>query len=152
ASLQRGLGPEHPLTLQVAHSLGESYLRQRRFTEAESILGNVLEARRRVLGEYNLYTAQSLDALGEIKLQQSSCPEAEKLLREALQIRQQKGPDGWERYQTESMLGAALWRLGKQDEARPLLTSGYQGMLAHQNSIPAEYRPSLKQAAAWASQ
>ena len=151
ASLQRTLGPEHPLTLKVAYALGESYVRQRRYREAESVLGKVLKARRRLLGEDNLYTAQALAALGEIKVQQRNYSEAEKLLRKALQVRHQKGPDSWERYYTESMLGASLWGLAKYSEARPLLTSGYQGMLEHQSSIPAEDRPALKRASAWAS-
>jgi eukaryotic-like serine/threonine-protein kinase len=149
ASLQRGLGREHPLTLQVAYNLGESYRQQRRFTEAESILGEVLEARRRVLGRNNPYTAQALGALGEIKLEQRDYSEAERLVREALEIREQKTPDAWERYYSQSMLGASLWALGKYSEARPLLTSGYEGMLQRQSSIPAEYQPALKQAGAW---
>jgi len=111
-----------------------------------------LEARRRLLGDNNLYTAQALGALGEIKLQQGNYSEAEKLLREALQTRQQKSPDAWERYYTESMLGASLSGLGQYSEARPLLTSGYEGMLRHQSSIPVEDLPALKQARAWVSQ
>ena len=151
-SLQRTLGPEHALTLKVAYGLGESYARQQRYREAESLLGKVLEARRRLLGDNNLYTAQALGALGEIKLQQRNYSEAEKLLREALQTRQQKSPDAWERYYTESMLGASLRGIGQYSEARPLLTSGYDGMLRHQSSIPVEDLPALKQARAWLSQ
>lgn len=151
-SLQRTLGPEHALTLKVAYGLGESYARQQRYREAESLLGKVLEARRRLLGDNNLYTAQALGALGEIKLQQRNYSEAEKLLREALQTRQQKGPNAWERYYTESMLGASLWGMGQYSEARPLLTSGYDGMLRHQSSIPVEDLPALKQARVWVSQ
>jgi tetratricopeptide (TPR) repeat protein/predicted Ser/Thr protein kinase len=151
ASLQRTLGPEHILTLHVAYNLGESYRQQRRFKEAESILDEVLEVRRRV-GRNHPYTAQALEALGEIKLEQHDYARAEKLLREALQIRDQKTPDAWERYWTQSMLGASLRGLGKHPDARPLLNSGYQGMLARQNSIPAEYQPALKRAEAWAAQ
>jgi len=152
ASLQRGLGPEHSLTLKVAYSLGESYAKQRKFRQAESILGNVLEARRRLLGDDNWYTAQALGELGEIKLAQNDYAGAEKLLREALQIREQKTPDAWERYWTQSMLGASLCGLGKCSDARALLTSGYQGMLERQNSIQAEYLSFLKQAGTWVDQ
>ena len=151
ASLQRGMGANHPLTLKVAYNFGESYRRQRRFTEAESILGEVLEGRRRVLGKDNPYTAQALGALSEIKIEEKSYSAAEQMLREVLQIREQKSPDAWERYYTESLLGASLWALGKSSEARPLLTSGYRGMLERQNSIPAEYRPVLEQAHAWST-
>jgi tetratricopeptide (TPR) repeat protein/predicted Ser/Thr protein kinase len=152
ASLQRGLGPEHPLTLQVAFGLGESYRKQRRFAESERILTEVLEARRRVLGDKNPYTAQALAVLGETKLDQLDYAGAERLLREALQIREQRTPHAWERYYTQSMLGASLLALGKYSEARPLLTSGYQGMIQQQSSIPAEYRPALEQARTWSAQ
>ena len=148
----QALGPEHPLTLQMQYHLGELYRRQRRFAEAKAVFEKVLEARRRVLGPDNPYTAQVLASLGEMRLDQHSYADAEKLLRDGLQIRQQKSPDAWERYYAESLLGASLWGLGKYAEARPLLTSGYQGMLEHQSSIPAEYRPALQQARAWASQ
>jgi hypothetical protein len=42
------------------------------------------------------------------------------------------------------MLGASLVGLGRHDEAKPLLTSGYQGMLERQNTIPAENRRALE--------
>jgi tetratricopeptide (TPR) repeat protein len=148
----RALGPEHALTLQMQFHTGELYRRQRRFGEADAIFEKVLEARRRVLGPDNPYTAQVMASLGEMRLDQHSYADAEKLLREALQIRQQKRPDDWERYHTESMLGATLWARGKSAEARSLLTSGYHGMLKQQGSIPAEYRPALQEARDRASQ
>jgi tetratricopeptide (TPR) repeat protein/predicted Ser/Thr protein kinase len=151
-SLQHSLGPDHMLTWKVSYSLGESYREQGKFKEAESIFDKVVEARTRVLGRNNPYTAQVLAALGEVKLEQHAYADAEKLLREAVQIRQQKSPDAWERYYAESLLGATLRGLEKYSDARPLLTSGYQGMLERQGSIPAEYRQVLKQAQGWASQ
>ena len=152
ASVQGELGPEHTLTLKVGFNLGESYRQQRRFREAESTLDKVLDARRRVLGADNPYTAQVLGSLGEIKLEQRNYVEAEKLLREALQIREHKTPNAWERYYAQAMLGASLRGEGKYDEARPLLASGYQGMLKGKSSIPAEYRPDLEQVRVWAAQ
>lgn len=151
-SLRKGLGPEHPLTLQLAFGLGESYRQQRRFREAESVLAKVLEVRRRVLGASNSFTAQSLEALGAVKFEQHRCAEAETLLRAALTVREEKTPDVWERYYTQSLLGASLRCLRRNSEAVPLLASGYEGMLQRQSTIPAEYRPLLKQTAGWASQ
>lgn len=151
-SLQRGLGPEHPLTLQLAFGLGESYREQQRFREAESVVSKVLEVRRRVLGNNNPYTAEALSALGKIKLEQHSYAEAEKLLREAVQIREQKTPNAWERYYAESMLGESLTRQAKYGEAKPLLVSGYQGLLERQTTIPAEYRSAVEQARGWRDQ
>jgi tetratricopeptide (TPR) repeat protein len=152
ASLQRSLGPDHTLTWKVAFGLAESYREQNRLEEAEALFGKVLEARKRVLGNNNSYTAQALAAVGEVKLEQHAYAQAEMLLREAVQIREQKSPEAWERYHAESMLGASLRGLGKNSEAKPLLTSGYQGMLERQSSIPAEYLPVLNDARTWASQ
>ena len=149
ASLDREEGPEHPLTLKVGFNLGESYRQQRRFREAESTLAQVLEARRRVLGTDNPYTAQVLGSLGEIKLEQHDYGNAENLLRETLQIREHKTPNAWERFYAQAMLGASLQGEGKYDEARPLLASGYQGMLERKSSIPAEYRSDLGKVRAW---
>ena len=151
SSLQRGLGREHPLTLQVEYALGESYRQQRKYKEAESILNEVIKARRRVMGNDNPYTAQALGTLGEIKFEQHDYAAAERLLREAFQIRKQKTPNVWERYYTESMLGATLWAQGKNAETRPLLTEGYQGMNERLTSLPAEYRPALQRVHTWLS-
>lgn len=147
--LAHGLGAEHPLTLKTIYHLGELYRLQHRFPEAETVFRRVLEARRRVLGPENIYTAEVQASWGEMKLEQKVYPEAEKLLSEALRIREKKMPDAWERYYTESMLGATRAGLGRQSEARALLSSGYEGMLRSENSIPAEYRPTLKRVAQW---
>jgi tetratricopeptide (TPR) repeat protein/predicted Ser/Thr protein kinase len=149
-TLVRVLGAEHPLTLQAMWHLGELDRRERRFVEAETLFNKVLEARRRVLGPYNPYTAQVLTSLGQLKLEQRAYANAEKLLREAVQAREKESPDTWERYWAQSMLGASLAGLGTYDEAKPLMTSGYQGMLERQSSIPAEYRPALEEARKWA--
>jgi len=150
--LARTLGPEHPMALKPPYYLAELYCRQRRFAKAEPIFDRVLQVRRRSLPSDSPYIAEVLASIGELKLEQKAYAQAESLLREALQIRQRKIPDAWERYYTESMLGASLRGSGKYSEARPLLTSGYQGMLQRQSSIPAEYRPALDEARAWASQ
>ena len=152
ATRLRVLGAEHPETLEAMSDLAEVYQRQGRLAKAASTFNKVLEARRRLLGPDHPGTNDVLASLGNIKLAQRNYADAEKLLRDALQIRKQKGPDAWERYYTESMLGASLWGLGQYCEARPLLTSGYDGMLRHQSSIPVEDLPALKQARAWVSQ
>jgi tetratricopeptide (TPR) repeat protein len=124
--------------------LAELDRQQGRLAGAESIFSKVLEARRRVLGPDNPYTAQVLESLGQLKLEQHAYADAEKLLREAVRAREKRSPNTWERYWGQSMLGASLVGLGRHDEAKPLLTSGYQGMLERQNTIPAENRRALE--------
>lgn len=145
-ALVRILGAEHALTLQAMYHLAELDRQERRFVEAETLFSKVLEARRRVLGPDNPYTAQVLESLGQLKLEQHDYADAEKLLREAVKAREKKSPNSWERCWAQSMLGTSLAGLGKYAEAKPLLTSRYEGMLERQSSIPAEDRPALEHA------
>jgi len=125
ASLPGGSGPEHPLTLKVACGLGESYA-QRTFKQAESLLGKVLEARRRILGSDNPYTAEALGAGRDQARRARLCRRGKTAARGPANSRAES-PDAWERYWTESMLGASLRGLGKHSEVRPLLISAYRG-------------------------
>ncbi len=52
----------------------------------------------------------------------------------------------WERYDTQSMLGAALVGQKKFSEAEPLLIAGYEGIASRASSIPAPNRGVLEQA------
>lgn len=64
--------------------------------------------------------------LGEMYLRAGKPAVAEASLREALRIRQKNRPDDhWEVADAQSMLGAALLKQGKLDDAEPLLTAGY---------------------------
>lgn len=74
--------------------------------------------------------------------------EAEKLLRMCLDYLEAEQPDSWSTFQAKSMLGSALFGLGKNEAAEPLIVSGYEGMLARLSSIPADgkkYVPQAKQ-------
>lgn len=66
--------------------------------------------------------------------------------REALSGLEKSRPDSWERFDSQSMLGAALAGQGKYVEAEPLLVSGYEGLVQHQASIPQSNRSSMRQA------
>jgi hypothetical protein len=63
--------------------------------------------------------------------------DAEPILRESLQIRERDLPDHWVRYNTMSMLGAAIFGSGGDPvEAEQLLLDGYLGMRERRDSIP----------------
>jgi eukaryotic-like serine/threonine-protein kinase len=64
--------------------------------------------------------------------------EAEPLLRKCLTIRENKEPDDWRTFNTDSMLGAALLGQKKHADAEPLLLKGYEGMKAREKEIPKE--------------
>jgi hypothetical protein len=57
------------------------------------------------------------------------------LLREALSIELAAlGPGHWQVAEIESALGSVLAVQGRQEEARPLLTSGYDRLLAQRGA------------------
>jgi tetratricopeptide (TPR) repeat protein len=150
--LTSGLGPEHPLTMRVFQNLGELYRREQRFDEAESIFQRVLEGSRRTLGAEHQATAQALASLGELRFEKKAYADAEPFIREALRIRERRLPDAWERFYTQAVLGAIRAQMGSRDEARRLLSSGYEGMLQRKGSIPVDYSFALKSAAQWNEQ
>lgn len=145
---RRVLGEQHPETLAVMHNLAELYLREGKRKMAESLFNKVLQMQRRV-GPDKPGAINTLAALGRLKLEEHAYGKAEMLLRESLRGYQKTTSDSWRRYYTQSMLGASLAGQGKHSEARPLLTSGYEGMLQRQNSIPWENRATLVEVRQW---
>jgi hypothetical protein len=69
------------------------------------------------------------------------------LLRECLEIREKATPDDWSRFHAMSLLGGALLGRGRYAEAEPLLSQGYEGMMARQARIPASDQSRLREAA-----
>ena len=71
---------------------------------------------------------------------------AEGFLRESLAIREQKEPDAWTTFNTQSMLGGALLGQKKYADAEPLLLKGYEGMKAREKTIPPQGKVRLSEA------
>lgn len=95
--------------------------------------------------------AGELAALGLLLLKQEKWQEAESVLRECQALREKLQPELWTTFNSMSMLGHAL--LGRASgmadgaekvsilaEAERLLTAGYEGMVAREKSIPADFR------------
>lgn len=140
-SSRKTLGEEHVETLRYLNNLADLYRKEGKSAQAEATYVRLLDARRRVLGSDHPNTVRVLTSLGELKFDQQADREAEPLLREALQAREKKSPDSWERYYVQSLVGAIAARHGRAADGAALLASGYQGLLAHAASIPAESRP-----------
>jgi tetratricopeptide (TPR) repeat protein len=130
------MGEEHPDTLTYTNNLALLYEHQGRNEEAASLYTNVLKSRRRVLGPDHPATLTTLAWLGRVRLHQREYAEAESLLREALNGQEKKTPDAWQRYDSQSMLGASLAGQRKFGAAEPLLQSGYQGLVQRKDTIP----------------
>jgi eukaryotic-like serine/threonine-protein kinase len=143
---RRVLGEQHPDTLVSWNGIALLHLDQGHYSEAEALFTRLLEARRRVLGPDHPDTIGTLDSLGRLRLEQQRYTEAEIPLREALGLLQKKSLAAWERYDTESMLGASLAGQGNFEGAEGLLLSGYQGLSSRGSTIPAPSRSSLEHA------
>lgn len=139
------LGSDNFLTLNAQFDLAELYRRRGDAAGAAALLNKILEARQRVLGPSHPNVARVLVALGQIKMHNGLCAEAEPILRQALEIQTLKVPGSWRRFQTETLLGEALAELGRFDEARPLLTTGMEGMTQRVATIPFENRGAIEE-------
>jgi tetratricopeptide (TPR) repeat protein len=143
---RRVLGEQNPDTLASLNGVALLYLNQGKYSQADALFTKVLEDRRRVLGGDHLDTARVLQTLGRMRLEQQRYAEAETLLGDALTSQEKKSPDSWERYNSQSMLGASLAGQRKYVEAELLLLSGYQGLLQRQASVPWENQSAISQA------
>jgi len=148
--VRRGmLGEQHPDTLAAMYGLAVLYQGQGRYNQAEDLFAKILESRRRVLGPEHPATTSVLASLGEVRLLQNRYAEAEPLLKEALRWREKKSRDDWERYQSESLLGASLAGQGRFAEAERLMLSGYQGIVQQASTVPFERRSFIEESREW---
>ena len=144
------LRPESADTLRMRSNLAELYWKLGK-TEAEPILRNVIEVRRRVLGEKHPNTANGLALLGEMKMDEKQYGEAEMLLRQALSIQETEAPNEWKRFYNQGLLGEVLNRVGQRTEAKVLLQSAVEGLLQRQETIPHEKEPAIEAIKRWNS-
>jgi eukaryotic-like serine/threonine-protein kinase len=146
---QAKLGPEHPDTLRSMHDLALAFMVANRSLEAEPILRELVAIQRRRLPAKSPELAAHLASLGKSLVQVDEHAEAELILRECLAIREKTLPEDWRRFKTQSLLGGSLLGQKKYAEAEPLLLSGYEGMKARQESIPASAKDNLREALEW---
>ena len=107
--------------------LAEVYVALHKYPQAEDMYQQVLAQSRHRQPE-GVTTLQTLASLGWLRLQLGKPAEAEAALREAAGVFNRVLPDTWERFNTQTMLGAVLEAQQKFAEAEPLLVSGYEGM------------------------
>jgi hypothetical protein len=84
--------------------------------------------------------------LSGLRLEQQKYAEAEPLLHAALANYEKTRPTAWQRYDTQSMLGAVLAGQREYAKAERLFLAGYRGLLERQATIPADSRASVLQA------
>src|SRR5262249_15693864 len=138
-----------PLVIASMTNLADLNRRQGKLKDAETRFAEVLELRRRVLGPDHPNTLSVVTSLAAVKFDQRDYAEAEAFLRPALTGYDRRNADNWQRYYAQSLLGATLIRRDRLTEAEPLLTSGYQGLMARQTAIPVENHGVLDDARQW---
>jgi tetratricopeptide (TPR) repeat protein len=135
AAQRRLLGEEHPDTANTMHNLAVFYTNGGRNAEAEPLAAKALEIRQRVLGVEHPETVRGVTNLGLVNLNLGRHEQAESLLRAALTSYEKIAPDGWERYNCESLLGASVAGQKRYQEAEPLAVEAYDALIQRKSSI-----------------
>jgi eukaryotic-like serine/threonine-protein kinase len=140
------LGADHPSTVNSTNNLAVAYRAAGRSAEALPLLEQTLKGRRARLGFEHPETLASMDSLAAAWLETGRTAEAESLWRDCLAIRERKFADDWTTFHVRSQLGGSLLARKEFAGAEPLLLSGYDGMKARADKIPARYQKLLTQA------
>jgi eukaryotic-like serine/threonine-protein kinase len=148
---RRLLGPENLRTVLTLSNLSNMYQRQSKFVLAQDYASQALAARRHTVGSEQPETSNSATYLALAYHSQGKFAESERLVREAVEIDRKKRPDTWQRFRSESLLGAALAAQKEYAEAEPLLLEGYNGMAARKEMIPVPDWYYLDLARGWAA-
>ena len=143
---RRALGGQSPDTLVSMNDFASMFESKGDYQQAHALFAKVLEARQHVLGEEHPVTLNTLTSVGRVLLKQRKYAEAVPFLRAALSGLEKRSPDAWGRFNSQSLLGAALAGEGTYGEAEPLLLSGYNGLVERESRIPFPLRPAIEQA------
>ena len=146
-------GPGASDTAWAEVGLGRAYDSQGDLARAEQTWKLALDGYRR-LGAYEEINAADVgELLGQNLIRQRKYEQAEVLLRQALTIREKKGDrDFWGLFRAQAFLGASMAGQRRYAEAEPLLLTGYQGMLARKERIPAPYGYQVDSVREWIMQ
>lgn len=129
------LGLDHATTRFAVQTAMSIYDLAKTPFNAEPLLREVANHWKHKSGPNSPNFAWHQAALAMNLLAQKKAGEAETILREALQIVENQSGESWARFDTQSMLGEALLKQKKYDEAEPLLVQGYEGMKKHEAGL-----------------
>jgi eukaryotic-like serine/threonine-protein kinase len=136
AARKAKLGPDHPDVARTLASLAQAYREAGHLADAIPLLEQAVALRKAKLTAEHPETIASLGQLGSAYLDSERFADAEAVLRKCLDLREKKDPEGWQRFQTMSHLGAALAGQKKYAQAERMLVDGFEGLLARQQQLP----------------
>jgi serine/threonine protein kinase len=134
------LGAGHPDTLSSMNSLAGAYYQSQQHADAEALLAEWLQRQRPKLPPDHLQVALNLNRLGACRVKLQKYAAAEQPLRDSLDIYVKKQPNAVLRYDTASLLGAALAGQHKYAEAAPLLVGSAKVFLSNAAKLSPAYR------------
>jgi len=140
------VGGEHVYVAEIQRDLAQTLQEESKLQEAESLFREALAMQKKLLGPEHPALADTLTGVTRTLLLEEKFIEAEPPAREALALREKPPSDNWETFEAQSLLGASLLGQKKYSEAEPLLLSGYQGLKAREQTIPAVEKRCLKDA------
>jgi tetratricopeptide (TPR) repeat protein len=124
--LLRTRGEEDPNAIYAARRLVKALFALEDYAAAEAPLRSLLALERRTLPPDDPRLAALAARLGMALLEKGDPAGAEPVLRECLAIREKAMPESWLRWNTASLLGEALAKAGRFEEAEPLLLAAYE--------------------------
>jgi tetratricopeptide (TPR) repeat protein len=124
----RERGGQMAAAARSAEFLADLLQRGGRTEEAVEPATAAVRFREQAEGPESLAVAGALARLGALQVGLGRPAEAEAVLRRSLAIRSSLAPDHWLRWNSASLLGACLDALGRDEEAEPLLRSGFENM------------------------
>ncbi len=140
---RKNLGREHPLTQEAMTNLSRTLLDQHQSKAAEPLLRDVVKDQQAATQD-SPAIANALTSLGWALIENSKENEAEPILREALKLRNDDlGRSHWETAYTQNLLGACLSRLGRFDDAEPMLLESYDTLHSLKDTPPVRLRQAL---------
>jgi serine/threonine protein kinase len=137
------LSDDHPYTLKTANNLASTYQDAGKLELAMPLYEETLKRRKKKLPADHPDVLQSMNSLARGYLAAGKPEKAEPILRESLAVVEKNQPDSWRRFDTKSLLGAALLGQKKYAGAEPLLLAGYQGLKERAAKLPAPHKGRL---------
>lgn len=141
------LHPRHNVRGAASTNLIEALLAVERPAEAEQIANELLKIRGQSNPPQAASIAQTLEQLGLCLLAQDRFQEAQKAFQDCVEHRKTIDPNHWLTHRARGLVGTALAKLGRYDEAEKILIDSAKAIEQKLTSIPMNMRERERQAA-----